>query len=69
VHKASARLAGSRAQPALHLVVATEDRADISGLRKRIDTEALPRLRHALDIDTLPADLLLRLDQAHHRRV
>ena len=51
-------------------VVATEDRADIgSGRRERIDTEALPRLRHALDIDTLPADLLLRLDQARHRRV
>jgi hypothetical protein len=69
VHNASARLSGSRAQPALHLVVATEDRADISGLRERIDTEALPRLRHALDIDTLPSDLLLRLDQARHRRV
>ena len=69
VYKASARLSGSRAQPALHLVVATEDRADISGLRERIDTEALPRLRHALNIDTLPADLLLRLDQARHRRV
>jgi hypothetical protein len=69
VHKASARLSGSRAQPALHLMVATEDRADISGLRERIDTEALPRLRHALDINALPADLLLRLDQAPHRRV
>src|SRR4029453_15170747 len=54
VHKASAWLSGSRAQPALHLVVATEDRADISELREHIDTNALPRLRHALDLDTLP---------------
>ena len=69
VHKATARLSGSRSQPVLHLEVATQDQADIGGLRDRIDTQALPRLRHALDIDTLPADLLLRLDQAPRRRV
>ena len=69
VHKASARLSGSHSQPVVHLVVATEDRADISGLRDRIDTQALPRLRQALDLDTLPANLLLRLDQATRPRV
>ena len=68
VHKASARLSGSHTHPAVHLVVATEDRADISGLRERIDTRALPRLRQALDLDTLPANLLLRLDDARSAR-
>ena len=69
VHKATARLSGSRTQPVLHLEIATQDQADIGGLRDRIDTQALPRLRHALDIDTLPANLLIRLDQATRRRV
>ena len=68
VHKASARLSGSHAQPVVHLVVATEDHADIRGLRERIDAQALPRLRHALDLDTLPADLLLRLDDSRSAR-
>ncbi len=69
VHNASARLSGSRTQPVLHLVVGTEDGADITELRERIDTEALPRLRQALDLDALPADVLLRLDQARTGRV
>jgi hypothetical protein len=69
VHRATARLSGSRAQPMLHLEVATEERADISGLRDRIGSQALPRLRHALDMDVLPADLLLRLDQARGQRL
>jgi hypothetical protein len=68
VHKASARLSGSHVQPVVHLVVATEDRADIRGLRERIDAQALPRLAHALDLDTLPADLLLRLDDIRSAR-
>jgi hypothetical protein len=69
VHRATARLSGSRTQPVLHLEVATEDQADIGEIRDRIDTQALPRLRHALDINTLPADLLLRLGQASRRRI
>lgn len=53
----------------LHLVLDTEDGADITELRERIDTEALPRLRQALDLDALPGDVLLRLDQARTGRV
>lgn len=62
VAKANATLTGPRAQPVLHLVVHTETGTDIGPLRERITTHALPRLRHALELDTLPADLLLRLD-------
>jgi hypothetical protein len=69
VYKATARLSGTRTAPMLHLEVAAEDRADISELRDRIDSQALPRLRDALDIDILPAALLLRLGQARRHRV
>ncbi len=62
VAKATATLTGPRARPVLHLVVHTETGADIRTLRERITTHALPRLRNALELDTLPADLLLRLD-------
>ena len=64
VHSATARLTGPRQHPRLYLRVSTDDRADISDLRHRIDTEAIPHLIQALDLPDLPADLLLRLDAA-----
>lgn len=64
VHRARARLAGNRTHPMLHLLVSTEDRADISELRQRIDEEALPRMRQALELEHLDTDLLLRLDDS-----
>lgn len=69
VHRASARLAGTAAKPALHLVVGTDDDADITELRRRIDTDAIARLREALDLATLPADVLIRLDDARSARL
>lgn len=69
VHRASARLSGTAARPFLHLVIGTEDAADITDLRRRVDTQAIPRLRRALDLPTLPADLLIRLDDARSARL
>jgi hypothetical protein len=69
VHRASARLAGTRLRPVLHLAVGTEDSADVTALRRRIDTEAVPRLRQALDLDELPTELLIRLDDARGARL
>ncbi|GAA4921898.1 hypothetical protein EV188_1169 [Actinomycetospora succinea] len=69
VHRASARLSGTATRPFLHLVVGTEDAADITALRRRIDSHAIPRLRQALDLPTLPADLLIRLDDARSARL
>jgi hypothetical protein len=69
VHRASARLSGTAAHPMLHLVIGTEDAADIGDLRRRIDAEAIPRLRQALDLPALPADLLIRLDDARSARL
>lgn len=69
VHRASARLSGTASRPMLHLVVGCEDTADITALRRRIDSEAVPRLRQALDLPVLPADLLLRLDDGTSARL
>ena len=69
VHRASARLSGTAERPVLHLVIGTEDAADIGDLRRRIDAEAIPRLCQALDLSVLPADLLIRLDDARSARL
>ena len=69
VHRASARLSGTPSSPTLHLVVGTEDAADITELRRRIDADAIPRLCRALDLPQLPADLLIRLDDARSARL
>lgn len=69
VHRASARLSGTISKPVLHLVIGTEDAADVIILRRRIDTEAIPRLRQALDLPSLPADLTIRLDDARSARL
>ncbi|QIZ38639.1 alkaline shock response membrane anchor protein AmaP [Saccharopolyspora sp. ASAGF58] len=68
IHRARARLAGTRAHPVLHLAVVTEDRADIRQVRHRIDAEAIPRMRQALELEHLASDLLLRLGAAHSAR-
>lgn len=69
VHRASARLAGTASRPRLYLTVGTEDAADITEVRRRIDTEAVVRLRQALDLPTLPAEVLFRLDDARSARL
>jgi len=69
VHRASARLAGTSARPTLYLVIGTEDAADVTALRHRIDTEAVPRLCRALDLDHLPTEVLIRLDDARSARL
>lgn len=67
VLSATAHLTGPRHYPQLHLRVSTDDRADITALRRQIDTEAIPHLTQALDLPALPADLLLRLDTSSVR--
>lgn len=49
-------------QPELHLEVATETGTPIGPLRERITGHAPPRLRQALELHTLPADVLLQID-------
>lgn len=61
VAKAAAYITGTRGAPALHLDLTTTDQAPIGELRDRLDTVALPRLRQALELTSLPAEVLIRL--------
>jgi hypothetical protein len=59
VHSAEAWLSGQPEAPALLLRIRTEHDADITELRGRIHTEALPRLTQALELAELPATTLV----------
>jgi hypothetical protein len=61
VSSASAVITGARAQPELHLTLSVEQYASVNELRDRVDTDALPRLRQALELDELPTEILVRL--------
>ncbi len=61
VQRAAAAITGSRSHPRLHLTLTTTEDASVTELRHRIDTEALTRLRQALELDNLPTEILLRL--------
>ncbi|MEA5363000.1 alkaline shock response membrane anchor protein AmaP [Amycolatopsis sp., V23-08] len=60
VHAAHATLAGTHDDPALALVLSVEQDGDPSALRDRLETEGLPRLRQALDLDVLPVTIEFR---------
>ncbi|TWF78937.1 hypothetical protein FHX44_114861 [Pseudonocardia hierapolitana] len=61
VRSTTASLTGPHQHPHLHLRVSADDHADISELRRRIGTDAIPRLTQALNLPALHADVLLRL--------
>ena len=60
VHSARATLAGTSDHPALAMVVTIEQDGDLTAIRDRVDTEAVPRLRQALDLDALPTTVEFR---------
>jgi hypothetical protein len=60
VHTARATLAGTQHTPTLALVITTEQDADLTTIRQQLDTHGLPRLRQALDLDTLPVTIEFR---------
>lgn len=62
VLSARAALTGPRHRPDLHLEITAGTDVELADLRGRIADHALPRLRSAMDIDGLHADLVLRLD-------
>ncbi|MFI0367683.1 alkaline shock response membrane anchor protein AmaP [Actinomadura sp. 1N219] len=61
VRKARARLIGSSRRPELRLNVAYGQRADAAELRRRIEEESVPRLCAALERDSVPTVVRLRL--------
>jgi hypothetical protein len=60
VHAAHATLAGTHDAPAVALVVSAEQDGDLTAIRHRLDTEGLPRLRQALDLDTVAVTVEFR---------
>ena len=64
VRSASAWLTGHRDAPELHMIVTAEPDADVSALCRRIATEAVTALRHALEIDEVTIELELRFADA-----
>ncbi|MBN6041257.1 alkaline shock response membrane anchor protein AmaP [Amycolatopsis sp. 195334CR] len=69
VHSARATLAGPRHAPTLAVIIRAHDSGDLSAIRDRLDTEAVPRLRQALDLDTLPLTVEYRFTAAAGERV
>ncbi|WP_326654299.1 MULTISPECIES: hypothetical protein [unclassified Streptomyces] len=60
IHSARATLAGTRQNPALAIAISTEQDGDLSTINHRLNTHGLPRLRQALDLDTLPVTVEYR---------
>ncbi|MGF6883675.1 hypothetical protein ABIA39_006776 [Nocardia sp. GAS34] len=67
VRSATARLSGTSGGPGLHLVVTAAPDADVAALRDRIRTHAVPRLCQALELETLPVRMELRLTTGRSR--
>ncbi|MFJ1768475.1 alkaline shock response membrane anchor protein AmaP [Amycolatopsis sp. NPDC088138] len=60
VHAAHGTLAGTHDDPALALVLSTEQEGDPTAIRDRLETHGLPRLRQALDLEVLPVTVEFR---------
>ncbi|WP_280267554.1 alkaline shock response membrane anchor protein AmaP [Nocardia wallacei] len=62
VRSAAAWLSGPGRAPALHLLVVADSDSDIGALRERILDHAVPRLCQALEVETVPVTMELRLE-------
>lgn len=60
VRAAAAWLTGPRHNPSLYLRVQTEYDADLAAVLRQIRDHALPRLRGALELEDLPAAVLIK---------
>lgn len=69
IRASGALLHGSATNPGLRLDVTAENRADPGLVRAAIETEALPRLRRALELQTIPTVLRLQFSRAFDRHL
>jgi len=69
VTEASARFTGDELEPALHLRVHLDARADVVAVRDRIETEAVAHVRQALEDPDLPVVLDLLVTDKKPARV
>ncbi len=60
VHEAHATIAGARRHPTLAMVISTEQGSDLTSIGRHLTTDGLPRLRQALDLETLPVSVEYR---------
>jgi len=69
IRASDALLHGSATTPGLRLGVTAENRADPGLVRVGIETEALPHLRGALELDKIPTVLRLQFSRAFDRHL
>jgi hypothetical protein len=69
IRASDALLHGSATAPGLQLGVTAENRADPGLVRVDIETEALPHLRRALELDEIPTVLRLQFSRAFDRHL
>ncbi|MGH3519158.1 MAG: alkaline shock response membrane anchor protein AmaP [Haloechinothrix sp.] len=69
VRSARATLAGSQDNPILSLTITAEADADLNDVRGWLGSHAVPRLRQALDLDTLPTVVEFRFSSGSAARV
>ncbi len=69
IRAADAVLRGSATRPGLALAVTAENRADPVAVRRSIETEALPHLRTALEVDTIPTVMRMQFSRAFDRHI
>jgi hypothetical protein len=69
IRASNALLHGSATAPSLRLGVTAENRADPGLVRAGIETESLPHLRDALELDKIPTVLRLQFSRAFDRHL
>ena len=69
VTSAEARLNGDREAAEVDLRIDVTDSANIPALLARIEDDALERFRHALDFETVDANIEFRITTTSHQRV
>jgi hypothetical protein len=69
IRASDALLHGSATAPGLRLDVTTENRADPGLVRASIETEVLPHLRRALELEKIPTVLRLQFSRAFDRHL
>jgi hypothetical protein len=68
VHSARARLIGDPSAPTLVITATLEESADLAGLRRRIESDAVRHARQALDNPELPVRLDLTMTSRQAQR-
>ncbi len=69
IRSADAALRGSQRNPGLRLAVTAENRTDPAALRGSVEREAIPNLRAALELETIPTVMRLQFSRAFDRHL